>query len=136
MALVLAAALAIATRAQAQATASLLLPSAIAFDAAGNLYIAETGNHIVRKFSASGALTVVAGSGVEGFGGDGGAATAAELDSPGGLALDTAGNLYIADSHNHRIREVAAATGTITTVAGVGSAGLLGRWWRGNGGAV
>ena len=136
MALVLATALAIATRAQAQATAPLLLPSAVVFDAQGNLYFAETGNHIVRKFSAFGALTVVAGTGVEGFAGDGGAATAAELDSPSGLALDAAGNLYIADSHNHRIREVAAATGNDHDRCRQRDRGVFGRWWCGNCGAT
>jgi len=112
---------------RAQATAvPLALPAAVVFDAQGNLYIAETGNHVVRKFSVAGATTVIAGSGVQGFAGDGGAATAAELDSPGGLAMDAAGNLYIADTHNHRVREVAAATGTIATIAGTGAAGFSG----------
>jgi sugar lactone lactonase YvrE len=104
----------------------LVLPSAIAFDTQGNLYIAETGNHAVREFTVAGVVTTVAGNGVQGFSGDSGPATAAELDSPAGLALDTAGNLYIADSHNHRVREVAAATGTITTLAGTGVAGYSG----------
>ena len=125
VALVLATALAIAMRAHAQVV-PLLLPSAIAFDAQGDLYFVETGNHIIRELSVSGALTVVAGNGVEGFAGDGGPATSAELDSPSGLALDSAGNLYIADSHNHRIREVTAATGIITTIAGTGTAGFSG----------
>lgn len=113
--------------AQTQATTlPLLLPSAVAFDAQGNFYFAETGNHVVRKVSPSGVITTVAGNGVQGFAGDNGLATAAELDSPAGLALDSAGNLYIADSHNHRIREVFAATGKIVTVAGAGSAGFSG----------
>jgi sugar lactone lactonase YvrE len=104
----------------------MVLPSAIVFDAQGNLYFAETGNHVVRSFSTAGVIATVAGSGVQGFGGDGGAATAAELDSPGGLAMDAAGNLFIADTHNHRVREVAGATGIITTVAGTGAAGFSG----------
>ena len=108
------------------ATLPLVLPSAIVFDARGNLYFADTGNHAVRMFSVAGVVTTVAGSGVQGFSGDNGPATAAELDSPGGLALDAAGDLYIADSHNQRVREVAGATGTITTIVGAGAAGFSG----------
>jgi sugar lactone lactonase YvrE len=109
-----------------QATAlPLVLPSAIVFDAQGNLYFAETGNHVVRRFSTVGAVTIVAGDGVQGFAGDGGPATAAELDSPSGLAMDGAGNLFIGDTHNHRVREVSAG-GMITTVAGTGIAGFAG----------
>ena len=103
-----------------------MLPSATAFDAAGNLYFAETGNHVVRKVTSAGIITTVAGNGVQGFAGDGGLATSAELDSPAGLALDAAGDLYIADSHNQRIREVNAATGIIATIAGTGAAGFSG----------
>lgn len=124
-AIALVAALSRSSGAQTQAT-SLVLPSAIAFDVQGNLYFAETGNHMVRKFSSAGVITIVAGSGVQGFSGDNGPATAAALDSPAGLALDAAGNLYIADSHNHRVRKVAAASGAITTVAGTGAAGYSG----------
>ena len=113
--------------AQTQATAlPLVLPSAIVFDAQGNLFFAETGNHVVRKFSTAGVITSVAGSGVQGFSGDNGPATAANLDSPAGLALDASGNLYIADTHNHRIRKVSAAAGTISTIAGTGTAGFSG----------
>ncbi|MGP8259944.1 MAG: Ig-like domain repeat protein [Acidobacteriaceae bacterium] len=112
---------------QTQATTlPLLLPAAVAFDAAGNLYIAETGNHVVRKVTPGGAIATVAGDGVQGFGGDNGVATAAELDSPAGVAVDAAGNLYIADSHNQRVREVAAATGAIATIAGTGVSGFSG----------
>ena len=119
--------LATTARAQTQATTlPLMLPSATVFDAQGNLYFAETGNHVVRKLSSGGIITTVAGNGVQGFSGDNGPATAAELDSPAGLALDAAGDLYIADSHNHRIREVAAATGIVATIAGTGVAGFSG----------
>ena len=103
-----------------------VLPSAIAFDAQGDVYFADAAGHVVREFSAVGVLTTVAGTGVQGFGGDGGAATSAELDSPGGVAVDAAGNLYIADTHNQRVREVAAATGAIATIAGAGVAGFAG----------
>ncbi len=122
-----AACLAASARAQTQATTlPLMLPSATAFDAAGNLYYAETGNHVVRKVTSAGIITTVAGNGVQGFAGDGGLATAAELDSPAGLALDSSGDLFIADSHNHRVREVSAATGIIATIAGTGAPGFSG----------
>jgi sugar lactone lactonase YvrE len=119
--------LATIARAQTQATTlPLMLPSAIVFDAAGNLYFVETGNHVVRKVTSAGIVTTVAGNGVQGFSGDNGPATAAALDSPAGLALDSTGDLFIADSHNHRIREVSSATGTITTIAGTGAPGFSG----------
>ena len=98
--------------------APLLLPSAIIFDAAGNLYLAEAANHVIRKVDITGQITTIAGSGIQGFSGDNGPATAAQLDSPQGLALDTAGNLYLADTHNHRIRKLNLATGTLITIAG------------------
>ncbi len=104
----------------------LVLPSAIAYDAQGNLYVADAGGHVVREVSAAGVVRVVAGSGLQGFAGDGGPATAAELDSPMGLAVDAAGDLFVADSHNQRVREVAAGSGVITTVAGTGAAGFAG----------
>src|SRR6202789_2568538 len=107
-------------------TVPLLLPSAIVFDPAGNLYIAETANHDVRKVDPTGNLTTIAGTGTQGFSGDNGPASAAELDSPQGLALDTANNLYIADTHNHRIRKLSLTTGIITTIAGTGAAGFSG----------
>lgn len=111
---------------QTQATATpLYLPSAIAYDSQGNLYIAETGNHVVRKVDAAGTITTVAGTGTQGFSGDGGPATLAQLDSPQGLALDGNNHLYIADTHNHRIRNLDLSTGILTTVAG-GAAGFSG----------
>jgi sugar lactone lactonase YvrE len=105
----------------------LLSPTALAFDASGAIYVAETGRHVVDRFDpTTGKFSVVAGTGIQGFSGDGGPATAAELDSPQGLALDPAGNLYIADTHNQRIRKVAASTGVITTIAGTGIPGNAG----------
>ena len=95
----------------------------MAFDAGGALYIAELQGHRVRKMDAQQRILVVAGSGVQGYAGDGGPATAAQLDSPAAIALDGTGTLYISDSHNHRVRRVDAATGVITTVAGTGVAG-------------
>lgn len=105
--------------------ATLALPSAVAYDGSGNLYIADANNHVVREIAkGSGAITTIAGTGVAGFSGDGGAATSAQLDTPTGIAIDANGNLYIADSHNQRIREVSA--GKITTIAGTGVAGYSG----------
>lgn len=99
-------------------TLPLILPSAIAYNSTGNLYIADTGHHIIRKLDPAGNLTTIAGTGVQGFSGDNGPATTAQLDSPQGLALDAANNLYIADTHNRRIRKLDLATNLITTIAG------------------
>jgi sugar lactone lactonase YvrE len=107
-------------------TIPLILPSAIVFDPQGNLYLAETANHVIRKVDTTGIITTIAGTGTQGFSGDAGPSTAAQLDSPQGLALDANQNLYIADTHNHRIRKLSLATGTITTIAGAGSAGFDG----------
>ena len=97
----------------------------IAVDKAGNLYIANIDNHYVRRVDASGTVSIFAGTRVPGYGGDGGPATEAQLNSPAGVALDTAGNLYIADTGNHRIRRVDTA-GIITTIAGTGEPGYGG----------
>jgi sugar lactone lactonase YvrE len=86
----------------------------------GTLYVAEFSGHRVRAIGADGAIRTVAGTGAAGYGGDGGAATAALLDSPQELALDANGVLYVADTNNHRIRRI-AANGVITTVAGNGN---------------
>ena len=102
-------------------TDSLLAPRNVALDAAGSLYISEFNGHRVQHLRTDGVVEIVAGTGVAGFGGDGGPATAAQLSSPAGLALDSAGNLYIADSGNGRIRKVAA--GMMTTVLGPDASG-------------
>ena len=99
--------------------ARLTFPFGVAVDGAGNLYIADSSNHRIRKVDATGTITTVAGTGEFGFGGDEGPATAAQLFLPIGVAVDGTGNLYIADAGNQRIRKV-DATGTITTVAGTG----------------
>lgn len=97
----------------------------VALDSAGNLYIADTVNNRIRKVMAStGIITTVAGNGQAGFSGDGGLATAASLFGPFGVAVDSAGNLFIADMANNRIRKVSASTGIITTVAGTGQDGF------------
>ncbi len=104
-------------------SASLNLPSGVAVDAAGNLYIADTDNQRIRKVSG-GIITTVAGNGLRGFSGDGGPATSASLNSPTAVAVDSAGNLFITDLFNNRIRVV--SNGTITTIAGNGSMGFGG----------
>ena len=104
--------------------ASLSDVTGLALDDAGNLYIADAGNRRVRKVTPSGIISTVAGTGVQGFSGDGGPATNAQLNRPTSV-LFSAGNLYIADSSNQRIRKV-SSNGTITTLAGNGVAGFSG----------
>ena len=96
------------------------MPSGVGLDGAGNVYIGDTSNHAVRKTTPSGVTTLVAGGNGAGYGGDGGLATAAQLYYPGPVRVDGAGNLYISDWGNNRIRMVTPA-GIITTVAGGGS---------------
>ena len=103
--------------------ANLANPRAAAVDSSGNTYIAAQGQNRVFKVDPSGTLTVVAGNGAPGFSGDGGPATSATLNSPYGVAVDSSGNIFIADTGNQRIREVDHSTGNITTVAGNGAAG-------------
>jgi sugar lactone lactonase YvrE len=106
-------------------SATLAYPQAVAVDSAGNLYIADSNNARVRKVSPSGIIMTIAGTGVSGFSGDGGAATSARFGSPVGIAVDSAGNVYISDSNNSRIRKVTPG-GIITTFAGSGSIGFSG----------
>lgn len=110
---------------EAASAARLDLPFAVAVDAEKNLYIADQGNHRIRRVSLSGVITTIAGAGQAGYGGDGGPAVKAKFWNPSGLALDRAGQLYIADQNNHRIRKIDAA-GIVTTVAGTGEAGFSG----------
>jgi trimeric autotransporter adhesin len=107
------------------ASAKLDCPDNVAVDSAGNLYIADTDNHRIRKITPSGAIATVAGNGTIGFSGDGGQAASAQLNFPSGVAVDSAGSLYIADSWNHRIRKITPA-GVITTIAGKGAFGYSG----------
>lgn len=111
----------------AATSAYLSSPRAIAVDGAGNIYVAEANASRVRKVTvASGIITTVAGNGASGFSGDGSAATSSSLASPGGVAVDGAGNIYLSDTSNQRIRKVSATSGIITTMAGNGTPGLAG----------
>ena len=93
----------------------------------GNVYIADFTNNRIRKITIStGIISTIAGTGTGGFGGDGGQATAASLYYPIGVALDSSGNLYIADYFNHRIRKIIVSYSIITTIAGTGSASYSG----------
>ncbi|MGH2711770.1 MAG: hypothetical protein ACRDH9_11280 [Actinomycetota bacterium] len=100
-------------------------PEDVATDAAGNVYIADTNNHRIRKVTPGGTITTVAGNGMSGFSGDGGPATSARLRFPEGVWVDTAGNIFIADEGNQRVRKVDTA-GNISTIAGTGTAGFAG----------
>jgi hypothetical protein len=97
----------------------------LAVDRTGNLYVSDRSSAQVRKLSRDGTVTVVAGTGRQGYSGDGGPATAAQLNFPQGIAVDSAGNLYIADEDSYVVRRV-SPDGIITTVAGSGSAGVTG----------
>ena len=106
-------------------SAMLYWPNGVLMSAGGTLYIGDTYDHRVREVTSNGIITTLAGTGSQGYGGDGGPAASAQLNQPGGLAMDPAGNVYVADSGNNRVRKI-APDGTITTVAGCGCAGPLG----------
>jgi sugar lactone lactonase YvrE len=107
--------------------ASIKFPIGIAIDAIQNYYITEGYGCLVRKVVRStGIITSVAGTGSCGFGGDGAQATSANIDNPWGIAVDSSGDIYIADSDNDRVRLVTASTGIITTFAGTGISGYSG----------
>ncbi len=105
--------------------AQLNQPAACALDSFGNLFVADTLNHRIRKVTSAGVITTLAGTGDAGFTGDEGPAANARLQSPRGVAVDDSGNLYLADTGNHRLRQV-TPDGVIHTVAGQGTAGFLG----------
>jgi sugar lactone lactonase YvrE len=100
-------------------------PRSLAMDGAGNLYVADDNNHRIRRIDPSGVVTTVAGNGTEGSAGDGGPAPAAQLNHPRGVAVDGRGDVFIADSMNHRVRMV-EPSGAISTVAGCGRQGFAG----------
>jgi sugar lactone lactonase YvrE len=102
-------------------TAALSNPWGLAVGVDNSLYIADMGNNAIRKVGPTGIITTVAGSNSVGFSGDGGPATSAQLKAPAAIALDPAGNMYIADSGNNRVRKVSAATGIINTICGTSS---------------
>ncbi len=99
-------------------------PIGISIDNAGDLFICDDGNNVIREINTAGIITTIAGTGTAGFSGDGGPATAAMMSDPGELALDNAGNLYVSDRGNYRIRKI-SSTGIITTIAG-GTSGYYG----------
>ncbi|MHC5002927.1 MAG: NHL repeat-containing protein, partial [Planctomycetota bacterium] len=102
-------------------------PYDVDVDASGNVYIADKKNHVVRKVdAATGIISVYAGTGTDGYSGDGAAATLADMGEPFGICFDSAGNLYIADRKKHVVRKVNAISGTISTVAGDGTIGYTG----------
>jgi sugar lactone lactonase YvrE len=119
-------------------SAQMYFPLTLAIDSAGNLYIADDGNNVIRKVdAATGIITTAAGQGppaIAGYAGDGGPATSALLDDPEGVGVDAAGNIYIADSSNLLIRKINVHSGIITTAAGVYSDGV--ETYTGDGGAA
>jgi len=97
--------------------------SGVAVDSTGNILLADSLNHRIRRISTAGIITTIAGTGVEGFSGDGGLATAAMLNRPEKVAVDGAGNIYISDCFNYRVRKI-STDGVIRTIAGIGFAGF------------
>ncbi|HKV64043.1 MAG TPA: Ig-like domain repeat protein [Candidatus Acidoferrum sp.] len=113
-------------------SAGLNVPAGVTLDSAGNIFIADSSNFRIRRVDApTQVITTFAGNGTYSFGGDGGPAASAQLNRPGGVAVDGAGNLFIADTGNQRVRRVDVATGVITTVAGNGGSSFSGNLGEG-----
>ncbi len=107
--------------------AKLRVPYHIAVDGSGNIYISDQIDYVIRKFSVGGTINTIAGKfGTSGYSGDGGAAGAAKFQLPAGLAVDTSGNIFVADPSSNVVRKINAVDGTINTVAGTGTAGATG----------
>jgi len=106
-------------------TADLNTPWGLAVDSSGNVYVADSDNHRIRKVTVGGIISTIAGTGVAGYNADGIQATTAQLNTPSGVTLDSSGNVYIVDRSNHRVRKV-AINGIISTIAGNGRAGYSG----------
>jgi len=106
----------------ASAVASFNTPKSIAVDASGNLYVADSGNHKIRKITAAGVVSTLAGSIINTSGNTDGTGTAASFNSPSGVAIDAIGNIYVTDTNNYKIRKITAA-GVVSTLAGSGTAG-------------
>ena len=103
----------------AATSAQLSYPSGVSVDISGNVYITDTYNNKIRMVTSTGIITTIAGTGIIGASGDGGAATSAQFFNPSGVSVDISGNVYIADTYNNKIRMV-TSTGIITTIAGTG----------------
>lgn len=119
-------------------TAALLgAAGGVATDGAGNVYIADVTNNRIRKLTVStGVITTIGGNGMAAFSGDGGPATSASFNQPLGVAVDAQGNVYVADTYNHRVRKIAAGSMTVTTIAGNGQQGFSGDGGTGTGASL
>ncbi len=106
-------------------TAKLNSPSGVYVNGSA-VYVADSGNNRIRQFTVGGPISTIAGNGTATFSGDGGTATAASLNAPSGICVDSAGNVYIADTTNNRIRKITASTGLISTIAGTGAGSFSG----------
>ena len=106
-------------------SAKMHYPFAVAIDGSGNMYISDQYNQVIRKVNTSGIISTIAGNDTAGYSGDGGVATSAKLNYPGGVAVDGSGNVYFSDNNNNRIRKV-NTSGIISTIAGNGTAGYSG----------
>ena len=118
----------------AATAASFRIPSGLALDGAGNLYVADQGNHRLRKIDPNGTISTVAGDGTDDATGDGGPAASAAIGWPEAVCVDQSGNIYIVDNDNDVVRKIAASNGTITTIAGGGSNQAAGTPAPGDGG--